>query len=69
MSLCALILGFTIAPFLHRFGELAAPLYLIAFLIIGLFATLSRMGTAQGQHYAFILIGAQAALMFGPKRR
>jgi len=69
LSLCALIIGFAIAPFLHRFGELAAPLYLIGFLIVVLFVTLNIMGTAQGQHYAFILVGALAPLMFGPKRR
>jgi len=69
ISLAALILGFSIAPLLHRFGELAAPLYLIVFMFAVLLVTLSRMGTAQGQHIAFVLIGALAPLMFGPRRR
>ena len=69
LSTCALIVGFGIAPLLHRFGELVAPLYLILFLFAVVIAALSRMGNAQGQHNAFILIGALAPLMFGPKRR
>lgn len=69
ISIAALIVGFAIAPLLHRFGELAAPLYLIVFLFAVLLVTLSRMGTAQGQHMAFLLIGALAPLMFGPRRR
>ncbi len=68
-SICALIVGFAVAPLLHRYGELAAPLYLILFMFAILFAALGRMGTAQGQHNAFILIGALAPLMFGPGRR
>ena len=69
VSIVALIVGFAVAPLLHRYGELAAPLYLILFMFAILFAALGRMGTAQGQHNAFILIGALAPLMFGPNRR
>lgn len=59
----------SVAPFLHRFSDIAAPVYLLlAVLVLNTIHSFNQ-GAAQGSHVIFLLALACAPLFLGPNRR
>ena len=59
---------FATVPWLHRFGEVVAPLIFIATAYVAIFVICWDMGTGSGGQYFLVTIASLVVLQFGVER-
>ncbi|MEO1142506.1 MAG: adenylate/guanylate cyclase domain-containing protein, partial [Pseudomonadota bacterium] len=69
LTIVVTCLYISVVPFLHRFSDLAAPLYLLASSVVGQLYFQFNIGTAQAGHTFFIFGAASLPFIFGTERK
>ncbi len=69
LTIVVTCLYISVVPFLHRFSDMAAPIYLLASSVVGQLYFQFNIGTAQAGHTFFIFGAASLPFIFGTERK